>query len=246
MIPVMSRITLLPSPEITGRPDLVNVEKSERIASVIAGVAVVGYGIVRRSGITPLLLLLGGMLIHRATTGRCPAYQRLGRGRVRTNEGSGISDGEGFRIEKAIIIDRAPAQVFNYWRDLENLPRFMPHLRSVKVLSNGISHWAVDGPVGPVEWDAEIINEHPGSLLAWQTLPGAEVRSAGTVRFESVDGGHRTKVSVVMQFQPPIGSLGAVVARIFGESPGQRLGEDLVRFKLLLETESDSLASVPG
>ncbi len=214
----------------------INVAEKERVASVMGGAAILGYGLYLRSGVTPLFALLGGLLIRRGLTGRCSAYRRMGVDTTKPKCDSGVQDGEGSRVEKAIAIDRTPTEVYEFWRDLENLPKFMPHLKSVKVLSPHVSHWIVEGPTGLLEWDAEIINEHPGSMLAWQTMPGADVQSAGTVRFEPLDGGQRTKVTVVLKFDPPAGALGEIVAKIFGESPDQQLEEDLGRFKVLLET----------
>ncbi len=238
MLWVMSHITLLPSLGLHDQSPRINVADKERIASLAGGAAMVIYGLVRRSRMSPVLAVLGGLLIRRGFTGRCPAFRGMGLSTAQPKSDTGVPDGAGYRVEKAITIDRPVSRVFQYWRDLENLPHFMPHLKSVKVLSDRLSHWTVEGPAGPVEWDAEIINEHPDSLIAWQTLPGADVQSAGTVRFEPIDGDHRTHVSVVLKFNPPAGALGGVVARILGESPAQQLEEDLGRFKILLEAET--------
>lgn len=217
----------------------VNVGDAERAASAAGGAALFAYGLKQRSAATPLLLFLGGLLLLRGLSGRCELYRRLGLSTARAR--SGVPGNKGFRVEKAIEIRRSPAQVFSYWRQLENLPKFMPHLRSVRETGPGRSHWIVKGPAGrPVEWDAEIINEHPGRMIAWQTLPGAEVQSAGTVRFNPLHGGRNTRVNVVLQYEPPAGGFGATVARIFGETPGRQLDQDLARFRDLVETDDDS------
>lgn len=228
----------------TMAPSKVNVADAERMASVLGGIAVTAYGISQRSAITPLALFLGGLLIFRGASGRCELYRKLGVDTSWPRQERGVPGDRGINVEKSVEIDRASPQVYSYWRALENLPKFMPHLRSVTETADGISHWVVAGPVGSsLEWDAEIINDHPGEMIAWQTLPGAHVQSAGTVRFEPINQGHGTRVTVSLQYQPPLGSFGAAAARVFGESPEQQLSSDLARFKSLIETDSDTSAA---
>ena len=121
---------------------------------------------------------------------------------------------------------------------MENLPSFMIHLQSVTKVGDSISHWVVEGPADhTIEWDVEIINEHPGEMIAWQTLPGADLQSAGTVRFQPFNNGQTTEVTVILQFGPATKDLGAAMVRLFGESPGKQLEEGLLRLKALLETD---------
>jgi len=215
-----------------------NVADTERAVSAISGALIALYGLAKRNGATPVLLFLGGVLISRGVTGRCRVYDRLGLDTNRAQSKSGVSGSKGIRVEKSIEVGLAPAQVFGYWRNLENLPIFMPHIKSVKRTEDGISHWKVEGPAGiPLEWDAEIINERPGEMLAWQSLPGAQVQNAGTVRFAPAKSGIGTTMTVVLQYQPPGGRLGAAVASIFGESPEAQLEADLARFRDWVEAE---------
>ncbi len=225
-------------------PSSVNVADAERVASILGGVVLTAYGISQRSGITPLALFFGGLLLFRGASGKCELYRKLGVDTSWPRQERGVPGDKGINVEKSVEIDRASAQVYGYWRALENLPKFMPHLTSVTETADGISHWVVKGPVGTsMEWDAEIINDHPGEMIAWQTLPGAGVQSAGTVRFESVNQGRSTKLTVALQYQPPMGNVGAMAARIFGEAPDQQLSADLARFKELIETDTDTSAS---
>lgn len=139
-------------------------------------------------------------------------------------------------VKYSVTINRTPQEVYEFWRNFENLPRFMTHLKSVTVHANGRSHWVAKGPAGTeVEWDAEIINEKPNELIAWQSLPGAVVSNAGTVRFEPAVGGRGTVVRVDIQYRPPGGALGANIAKLFGEAPEKQLAVDLRRIKQLLE-----------
>ena len=219
----------------------INIGTTERIVSALGGAALFGAGLKQRSAATPFLLLVGGLLAARGITGHCDAYEKLNVNTATPDEIYGVPDSTGFHVEDSIEIRRSPAQVYAYWRQLKNLPKFMPHLKSVEETGPRTSHWVVRGPAGgSVSWDAEIINEHPGELIAWQTLPGAQVQSAGTVRFEALNDGRNTRVTVNLKYSPPARSLGALAARIFGQAPEQQLRSDLARFQQLLETDSDT------
>lgn len=140
-------------------------------------------------------------------------------------------------VEKCITVNRPAEECYRFWRDFENFPRFMKHLESVKVGDNKRSHWVATGPVGiRVEWDAEITADQEGELLAWSSVDGADVESAGTVRFEPAPAGRGTIVWIDMYYRPPAGRAGAMVARLFGEEPSQQIDEDVRRFKWLIET----------
>ena len=155
--------------------------------------------------------------------------------------------GQGRRVESSIAINRAPAHLYRFWRDFQNLPRFLPHLRSVRVDTAQLSHWVAQGPAGTtVTWDAEIIDDRPDALIAWRSLAGADVDQAGSARFEEAPGGRGTFVRVCMEYHPPGGALGTVVATLFGEEPGQHIQEGLRRFKQLMEAgETATTAGQP-
>lgn len=141
------------------------------------------------------------------------------------------------RVTKSIIIDSSPEELYQFWRNFENLPQFMHHLESVTVSGDGRSHWVAKAPAGTtVEWDAEITEDRPNELIAWRSLEGADVYNHGSVRFERAPGGRGTIVRVEIDYNPPGGKLGAVVAKLFGEEPEQQIGSDLRRFKQVIET----------
>ena len=138
---------------------------------------------------------------------------------------------------KALTSNRPAAEVYAFWRDLENLPRFMRHLESVTHTGPGRSRWKVKGPAGTsVEWDAEIVEDKPSEIIAWRSLPGSSVENGGFVRFRSAPGGQGTEVKVHLEYRPPAGRLGSAIATLFGENPEQQLQEDLRRFKQVMET----------
>jgi uncharacterized membrane protein len=130
-----------------------------------------------------------------------------------------------------------PEEVYAFWRNLENLPRFMQHLESVRMTDERRSTWRARAPAGTtVEWEAETVEDRPNELIAWRSLPGSSVPNSGQVRFVPAAGNRGTEVHVELQYDPPGGKLGAVVAKLFGREPGQQVASDLRRFKQVLET----------
>jgi uncharacterized membrane protein len=151
-----------------------------------------------------------------------------------TQNAAGSADSN---LEKCITINRSADECYRFWRDFENLPRFMKHLESVQHTTGNRSHWKAIGPAGSsVEWDAEITADRPGELLSWRSIEGADADNAGTVRFEPAAGGRGAIVRVEMQYSPPGGKAGALVAKLFGENPDRQIDEDLRHFKQLIET----------
>jgi uncharacterized membrane protein len=145
--------------------------------------------------------------------------------------------GRALHLRKAVTVAREPAEVYRYWRNLENLPRFMTHLESVRLTGDGRSRWTASAPAGRVvEWDAEIIDDRPNESLGWRSLQGADVPNSGSVRFTPAPGGRGTEVRVELNYSPPAGKVGVTVAKLFGEEPGQQLRDDLRRFKQVVET----------
>lgn len=144
---------------------------------------------------------------------------------------------EGVLRVRAITVRRSPEDVYRYWRDFSNLPRFMRNLQAVEPLGGNRSHWVTKGPAGTsVEWDAELTEDVPNELIAWQSLPGAAVENSGRVLFQAAPGDRGTEVRVELRYSPPAGALGVKVAQLFGKEPKQQLQDDLRAFKQMLET----------
>ncbi|HEX2670642.1 MAG TPA: SRPBCC family protein [Polyangiaceae bacterium] len=140
-------------------------------------------------------------------------------------------------VFRTITINRAPSEVYEFWRDLSNLPRFMAHLDSVEVLAR-TSKWRAKGPLGTsITWDAEIVQDLPGESLAWRSVEGStQVPNRGVVRFNPAPGNRGTEVQVELKYEPPAGAVGAAFAKLFGEEPSQQIAGDLRRLKQVLET----------
>jgi uncharacterized membrane protein len=210
-----------------------NVGAFERGLSLAGGLALVTYILRQRPRLRLLLSFDAAYLIYRGLTGHCVVYQRLGINRV---EGIGR---RGIQVERSVTVNLPRDELFRIWRNSENLPRFMKHLKSVTgdKADNGRSHWVATGPLGrEVEWDSEVIEERENEYLAWSSLPGSTVESRGSVHFADAPGGRGTILHVSMEYQPPAGSAGAAFAKLFGQEPGQQIREDLRRFKQMLET----------
>jgi uncharacterized membrane protein len=140
-------------------------------------------------------------------------------------------------VIETITINKPLHEVYAFWRELGNLPRFMNHLLEVTESGEGRSRWTAKGPAGSqVTWEAEIIKERPDELIAWRSLPGATVENSGVVRFQAATGGRGTVVRVELHYHPPGGAAGATIAKLFGEAPEKQIPMDLLRVKQLLET----------
>lgn len=141
------------------------------------------------------------------------------------------------RVQCSLSIKRSATELYQFWRDFQQLPRFMYHLESVQVTNDLRSHWVAKGPAGSqVEWDAEITKDQPNQRIAWRSLPNADVANSGSVTFERAPGERGTIVQVQLEYSPPAGVVGATLAKLFGEEPEQQLKEDLRRFKQVMET----------
>jgi uncharacterized membrane protein len=211
----------------------VNVGRVERGISLATGLALLAYTVSRRPKLSLPLGLDASYMIYRGATGHCVFYQMLGINR------SEVDGHEGIRVERAVTVNRPKEELYQMWRDFENLPQFMEHLESVKVndTDSGRSHWVAKGPLDRhIEWDAEIIEERENEVLVWKSLPGSMVESMGRVEFLDAPGGRGTIVRVSMEYNPPAGSLGAAFAKLFGREPGHQIKEDLRHFKQIMET----------
>lgn len=217
-------------------PEKRNVGDAERWLSALGGGALAAVGLSRRSWGGLLAAAAGGYLIYRGVSGNCLAYRALGlsTAAAAAEPLPEVSQHRGVRIDESVQIGVSPDTLYDFWRRLENLPRVMRYLKSVKTLPNGTSRWVAAGPGGlEVGWDAEIVGDEPGELISWRSLPHSQVQNAGAVRFESEAGGTRLHVSLT--FNPPAGKVGAAVAKLLGDDPAKRIREDLERLKAEVE-----------
>lgn len=192
------------------------------------------------------LMAASAPFFYRAATGRWPAVVTGPWASDDTKVA--LAANRGVHVRESVRLELPVAEVYRFWRRLDNLPRFMRHLEAVTEHAGTTrSHWVVTGPAGlRVEWDAEIINEVEHDTLAWRSLPDADVVTAGSVTFRPVRGGRSTQLTVHLQYAPPAGRAGAFLASLFGQAPEQTVREDLRRLKQLLEAGELAQATSPA
>src|SRR6187431_9702 len=215
-----------------------NLSDFERWASIAAGAGLAAYGLSRLKSNGWLYAGVGALLLRRGASAHCDLYDVVGINTAGTagDTRAALRGPRGVNVLETVTINRPIEQLYRFWRNLENLPQFMSHLESVEKVTDTISHWRAKGPAGSVlEWDAEIFNEIPNKLIAWRSLEGSDVVSAGSVNFDPAAAGRGTRVTVHLQYSPLGGKVGAALARLFGADAETEIREDLRRFKQIVE-----------
>lgn len=214
----------------------INVSRKERLISVAVGAYILTRGLKK---FKPLKMLLGGFLIYRGASGNCPAYSQIQRAGY-------TSKPESVNIRTTLIVNKPKAEVYAFWRKLENLPLFMTHLKTVKELDETHSGWSlqVPGNLTQVEWQAEIVKEEQDKLLAWKSLPGATIQNAGKVQFRDALGDRGTELSVMITYHPPAGKFGEGVATLLNPLFTKMIRQDIANFKEYIETGALKAGSV--
>src|SRR5574341_228869 len=217
--------------EFVGEP---NISPTERALSVL-GIPVAVLVGVRRGGILGTVMgLAAAELAVRGLTGHSPLYSALG---VDTSVQARDLDEQGVWIGQIITISRPVGELYSFWRNLGNLPRFIEYLDSVTEIGGSRTHWVARGPLGlKIEWDAETIEDIPDEVITWRSVPGSGVINAGHVQFQPLPDKQGTEVSVVLGYLPPAGPLGDRFAKAIGMSADALLNEALESFKHLMET----------
>jgi uncharacterized membrane protein len=216
-----------------------NIGEVERIVSIFGGSLLVASGLKRISLPGLLLAGIGGALIHRGSTGQSVTYKALGVAPVADKSPlrRALSHplNQSIRVERSVTIEKPVGEVFTFWRNFANLPRFMDHLEEVTVVDNTRSIWKTKAPRGrTVQWNADIVEEELNKKIAWKSVQGADVPNAGQVLFEDAPHGGTT-LKVLLAYTPPAGIFGAAVAKLFGQDPNATVKEDLRRLKQILE-----------
>ena len=171
---------------------------------------------------------MGGVLLYRGATGFCPVYDRLGKD---------TTDLQALRITERFIVDRPRDEVYSFWRNLENLPRFMKHLSSVVEMDGTNSKWSANIPndVLKISWNAEITREEQNSYIGWQSVEGSMIDNAGKVEFSDAMNGLGTELNVEINYFPPAGNIGRGVAKLLNGVFEKMVREDITNFKHYVE-----------
>ncbi|MFP4471591.1 MAG: SRPBCC family protein [Bacteroidales bacterium] len=204
-----------------------NVSLNERMISIVTGTLLLCSSFSGRGKL--LKAISGGFLMFRGFTGYCPGYKALGH-----NEDAAAKDF--IHINTSVTVDRPRQEVYDFWRKLENLPRFMKHLESVEELDNETSLWKarIPGGLGTVDWKSEIVNDKPNEHLSWRSVPDSQVQNTGFVDFrDTVNLG--TVVHVVISYHPPAGKVGKSVGKLFNPLFEKMITDDIKNFKEYLE-----------
>jgi uncharacterized membrane protein len=216
----------------------VNVGPIERTISILGGSSLIAAAAERRNWSGVVLSCLGAGLIRRGWTGHCSGYALLGVNHAAGKSTSSIRSKEGVKVERSVTINRSPQDLYTFWRDFDNLPRVMSHLKEVDVYDQLRSRWVAVGPLGKeVEWEAEIINERENEMISWQSVPNSQIDTAGSVRFTPLSFDRGTRVTISMQYKPPGGKFVAKLASLFGQDLESKLIDDIYNFKRMMETE---------
>lgn len=231
-----------PQPVQQGSPQI-NVGDDERAVSLAAGSILAILGLSRMSVPGLLIAGVGGALAYRGATGHCSAYAAAGIDTAHRDSASPQQQAEelaenGVHVEQAFLINRSPRELYDFWRNFENLPRIMSHLESVTTQGDRRSHWVAKA-YGPTtrrfEWDAEITHDEPETLIGWRSLPGADIDNTGQIRFSKALGDRGSEVHAFIDYRPPAGRVGHWIASMLGQNPRRVVREDLRNFKRIME-----------
>jgi len=214
-----------------------NVKTTGRVLSVLGGAALAYYGWNRKeSPLSKSLTTLGAYLIFRGASGYCAFNDAL-------HIDKGHSDNKGFEVKSSVTILKPREEVYQFWRQFENLPKFMDYLEEVREADGKRSHWVAKIPkniinkeaLSTVEWDAEIIHQEENSRIVWRSLPGSEIENSGEVRFTDAPANRGTVVQATISYHPPLGLAGELAAGLLNPAFRELVKQDLRRFKRLLE-----------
>jgi uncharacterized membrane protein len=205
--------------------ELINAPNIERSVSLVAGTVLVGAA-VRRGGFLGLALgSIGVTFLAQAVRGRPTLLKRAAL--------------EPIRIQKAITIAARPADLYQFWRDFQNLPRFMTHVASVRILDDRRTEWTAIGPGETrIRWRAEVVDDRPDELISWRSIDRSPIDQRGTVRFVPAPEEGETEVHLTLEYAPPEGTVGIVVGKLLVGLTSHKMQEDLRHLKRLYETGS--------
>lgn len=216
-----------------------NVSWAERLASIAAGAQLVA-GTFKNITSHPVrniaLAGAGGYLLYRGLTGDCALYSFI-------NSMSSRKHAVNINIRTSVYVDKPRQEVYDFWRNLENLPLFMKHLNSVRTLGGNRSKWEAKMPanVGTITWDAEIVNEEPGKVIGWRSLAGSEIDNAGKVEFMDSDDGRGTVIQAIISYMPPTrGFVKSKIAGLLSPVFEKLVRSDINNFKNYIEGQGDT------
>lgn len=217
----------------------INIGETERVISLAAGIPVTIFGLIRGipGGLVPALFGTG--LLYRGVTGHSFLYQALGVSTVEQSPAAvaALPNNQGIQVKRAVTVNASAQDLYTRWHDFQNAPQYMNNVESVQQTGNGQWHWVSKLPLlGTVEWDAEVTNDEPGRLIAWNRTQGSFLSpTGGSVRFEQKPDSSETVVQLKIDYLQFRGSIGTALGNILGQIPEQEARKDLRHFKELAE-----------
>lgn len=226
-----------PVPPATGS-GRINIGKTERMLSAAGGAFLLTSGIqdIKKHPVTALIkAAAGGYLLYRGASGHCPLKELIVKNQPQKQP-------RPLTIRESLTVNRPRNEVYNYWRQLSNLPLFMKHLVEVTVENELQSQWKMRLPkdMGTVEWQAAIVEDKPNELLAWRSVEGSDIDNTGEIIFKDAPGDRGTEVHATIFYRAPAGALGKLAGKLFRKSFEIQVRQDLRRFKQMLETGETS------
>ena len=224
-----------------------NIGVGESWAAKAGGGALIAYGLSRGTIGGAFLALGGGALLYHGLGRRSQVYEALGvTGEDATPASNPLT--RHIHTRDTVTINRPASELYRFWRDPANLPRFMKPIEEVRPIGERQTHWVACNPLGgsPIEWDAEIYDERENERIAWRTIGGAPLDHEGCVEFHPAAIGRGTRVTVETSYRPPGGVLGAAAAKLFSDNPRRQASENLRRFKQLMETGEIATGAGPS
>ena len=223
-----------------------NVGKTERIVSAVAGGLLMAHGLTHGKKLSQMSL--GSYLLFRGATGMCPIKNKLVPGHIIDAGLKTIKDNthHNINLKTSTTIAKPRAEVYAFWRKLENLPLFMKHLESVTVLDDKTSLWKakVPGGLGTIEWKSEIVHDEFNQRIGWKSLPDSEIMNVGNVQFKDTPTG--TKVETVISYDPPAGKIGETVGNLLTPIFEGIVKSDLQGFKKYMEGKTPTVRMASG
>jgi uncharacterized membrane protein len=213
------------------------VGHSERIASMASGGILLLTGLIGKMSVNSLFRsLTGGYLLFRGATGYCAINEMIGRD-------TALELPDSIDISESITVNKPKSEVYQFWRKLENLPRFMKHLSEVKELDSKRSFWKapLPGGIGSIEWEAEILEERDNEMISWQSVPKSSVDNSGEVFFLDLPNKNGTIINATISYRPPAGNLGTAAAKLLNNVFEKMIRQDLKRFKEVIESDEGTV-----
>lgn len=139
-------------------------------------------------------------------------------------------------VGRSVLINRPRDELFAFWRDFQNLPRFMVAIESIQPTGADRATWTIKAPAGQtVQLETQTVDVVEGEAIGWRSVEGSDIKTEGRVTFAHAPGGRGTIVTANIAYEPPAGDLGRLVAKLFAAEPNIQARHELKRFKMLME-----------